>query len=358
MLAEGGCPASVRNKSNSQAWLGSNSGVRMTKPASRIQRRLAAIFCADVAGYTRLMNTDERGTLRLLTSHREITDREIEQHEGRIANTAGDSILAEFASAVEAVQCAIAIQERVAAVNEAVPEERRVMFRIGVHVGEAMVRDGDLFGDGVNVAARLEGLAQPGSVCVSGMTYDYVHRVLPLVFEDLGPQAVKNLDTPVRAYLTRPSGERPSRTIPFDHRRFEIYWARQFQTACMAVMTEVAKTADLKGIDIPVLAAIMDEPNIRLGQLADRVGIERATAERSAARLGTKGLITRTIGAGERRSCQFSPTPEGVDVRSRLRSAVIVEQDRLMAPLSDQERETLKDLLRRVIEARASRTSG
>ena len=329
----------------------------MTKPASGIQRRLAAIFCADVAGYTRLMNTDERGTLRLLTSHREITDREIERQGGRIANTAGDSILAEFPSAVDAVQCAISIQERVAAVNEAVPDERRVMFRIGVHVGEAMVRDGDLFGDGVNVAARLEGLAQPGSVCVSGATYDYVHRVLPLVFEDLGLQAVKNLD-PIRAYLTRPSGQRPSRTTLFDHRRFEIYWARQFHTICMAAMTEVAKTADLKGIDIPVLAAIMDAPGIGLRQLAERVGIERAVAERSAARLEQRGLITRALDPGRPHSWLLSPTPEGIEVRLRLRSAVIVAQDRLMAPLSDQERETLKDLLRRVIEANASRADG
>jgi adenylate cyclase len=329
----------------------------MTTPAPGIQRRLAAIFCADVAGYTRLMNTDERGTLRLLTSHREITDREIERQGGRIANTAGDSILAEFPSAVDAVQCAITIQERVAAVNEAVPDERRVMFRIGVHVGEAMVRDGDLFGDDVNVAARLEGLAQPGSVCVSGATYDYVHRVLPLVFEDLGLQAVKNLD-PIRAYLTRPSGERPSRTTLFDHRRFEIYWARQFQTICMAVMTEVAKTADLKGIDIPVLAAIMDAPGIRLRQLAERVGIEWAVAKRSVARLEQRGFITRAPDTGRSHQRLLSPTSEGTEVRLRLRSAVIVAQDRLMAPLSDQERETLKDLLRRVIEANVSRVNG
>jgi adenylate cyclase len=329
----------------------------MTKPVPGIQRRLAAIFCADVAGYTRLMNTDERGTLRLLTSHREITDREIERQGGRIANTAGDSILAEFPSAVDAVQCAITIQERVASVNEAVPDDRRVMFRIGVHVGEAMVRDGDLFGDGVNVAARLEGLAQPGSVCVSGATYDYVHRVLPLVFEDLGLQAVKNLD-PIRAYLTRPSGERPSRTTLFDHRRFEIYWARQFQTICMAAMAEVAKTADLKGIDIPVLAAIMDAPGIRLRQLAERVGIEWAVAKRSVARLEQRGFITRAPDPGRPHQRLLSPTPEGIEVRLRLRSAVIVAQDRLMAPLSDHERETLKDLLRRVIEANASRTDG
>jgi class 3 adenylate cyclase len=117
------------------------------------QRRLAAFLCADVAGYTRLMAADERATLRLLTAYREMTDREIVQHSGRIANTAGDSILAEFPSAADAVQCALAIQEHIAEMNDTVPEERRIMFRIGVNVGEAMVRNGDLFGDGVNVAA-------------------------------------------------------------------------------------------------------------------------------------------------------------------------------------------------------------
>src|SRR6185503_6721236 len=110
----------------------------MNKPAPIVQRRLAAIVSADVAGYTRLMNVDEAGTLRLLGSHRDVTDRLIAQHGGRIANTAGDSILAEFPSAVDALQCALGIQERIAAVNDEVPEERRVSFRIGLHVGEAL----------------------------------------------------------------------------------------------------------------------------------------------------------------------------------------------------------------------------
>ena len=140
----------------------------MNKPASVVQRRLAAIFCADAAGYTRLMNADETSTLRLLASLRAITDRLIPEHGGRIANTAGDSVLAEFSSVVDALQCALGIQERIAAVNEEVPEARRISLRVGVHVGEVMVSDGDLFGDDVNVAARMQSLAQPGSVCLSG----------------------------------------------------------------------------------------------------------------------------------------------------------------------------------------------
>src|SRR4051812_23709287 len=197
-----------RARLNAAAPSGSLSGVPMNRPAYPVQRRLAAFLCADVAGYTRLMQADERATLRLLTSHREMTDREIAQHGGRIANTAGDSILAEFPNAVDAVQCALTIQDRVADVNEAVPQDRRVTFRIGVHVGEAMVRNGDLFGDGVNVAARLESLAPAGAICLSGSTYEYVRRLMPLAFEDLGPVLVKNIEAPVQAFLIRPTGQR------------------------------------------------------------------------------------------------------------------------------------------------------
>src|SRR5688572_32599201 len=122
----------------------------------KIERRLAAIFAADVEGYSRLMGLDEVGTLRTLTAHREIMDRLIGEHGGRIANTAGDSVLAEFPSAVEAVQCAVEVQEALTAANEPLPEGRQVRFRIGVHVGDVMVKGGDLFGDGVNIAARLQ----------------------------------------------------------------------------------------------------------------------------------------------------------------------------------------------------------
>jgi adenylate cyclase len=313
----------------------------MNKPASGSQRRLAAFFCADVAGYTRLMGADERGTLGLLTSHREIMDREIEQYGGRIANTAGDSVLAEFPSAVDAVQCALNIQNRIAGVNEAVSEERRVTFRIGVHVGEAMVRNGDLFGDGVNVASRLEGLAHPGSICLSGAAHEYVHKVLPLVFEDLGLQVVKNVDAPIRAYLVRPSGQRPAKVIPLVHSRFEFYLVRRLHAICMKALSEIAKTASLRGIDIPALASIIDEPGIGVRQLAERLGIERVAAERSANRLAQRGLVIRTPN-GRRRFGLLRPTPEGIEARLRLRSVVIGVQDRLMAPLAEHERETLR----------------
>jgi TolB-like protein/class 3 adenylate cyclase len=166
----------------------------------KVERRLAAIFAADVAGYSRLMNEDEVGTLNILTAHREVMDRQIAEHGGRIANTAGDSVLAEFPSAVDAVECAIAVQAALAQANLDIPDERRVRFRLGVHVGDVMVRNGDLLGDGVNIAARLQSLADPGGICLSEAAYGYVRKSIPLTFNDLGEQHVKNMKEAIRAF--------------------------------------------------------------------------------------------------------------------------------------------------------------
>src|SRR5215217_4849822 len=175
----------------------------------RVQRRLAAIFAADVEGYSRLMGLDEVGTLRTLTAHREIMDRLIGEHGGRIANTAGDSVLAEFPSVVDAVQSAVEVQEALRGANEALPEDHRVRFRIGVHVGDVMVKGGDLFGDGVNIAARLQALAEPGGVCLSDEAHQHVRKAVPFGFTDLGPRPAKNIEGGVRAFaiqLNEPSG--------------------------------------------------------------------------------------------------------------------------------------------------------
>jgi adenylate cyclase len=179
----------------------------------RVERRLAAIFAADVAFYSRLVGLDEAGTLRLLASHREIMDRLIVEYGGRIANTAGDSVLAEFPSAVGAIQCAVAVQERLAETSRGLPKDRRLQFRIGVHVGDVVVRGGDLLGEGVNVAARLEGLAEPGGIAISSAAHGYVRKALPLVYADLGEQHVKNLDEPLHAYAVRPAVTRTP-TLP------------------------------------------------------------------------------------------------------------------------------------------------
>jgi adenylate cyclase len=172
-----------------------------------VSRRLVAVFAADVEGYSRLMGADEVGTLKGLTERRAILDRIIGEYRGRIANTAGDSVLAEFGSAVEAVQCAVDAQTALAEANASLAPDRRISFRIGIHIGDVMVRAGDLFGDGVNIAARLQTLAKPGAVCISGVTYDQVRKVLPMTFVDLGVQQVKNIQEPIKAYQVSASSE-------------------------------------------------------------------------------------------------------------------------------------------------------
>lgn len=171
----------------------------MTKTTDT-ERRLVAIFAADVEGFSRLMGSDEVGTFRGLTERRAVLDALIASHRGRIANTAGDSVLAEFASAVDAVQCAVAAQGALAEANAGASPDRHINFRIGVHIGDVMVKGGDLFGDGVNITARLQTLAAPGGVSVSGAVYDHVRKVLPFKFADLGAQQVKNIEETVRVY--------------------------------------------------------------------------------------------------------------------------------------------------------------
>jgi adenylate cyclase len=167
----------------------------------RIERRLAAILAADVAGYSRLMGQDEVGTLtRLKAIRRELIDPKIAEHKGRIVKTTGDGILVEFPSVVEAVACAVTVQRRIPERNAGISEDQRIAFRVGIHQGDVIVEDGDIFGDGVNVAARLEGLAEPGGICVSARVQEDTAGKLDLAFEDAGEQQLRNIARPVRAY--------------------------------------------------------------------------------------------------------------------------------------------------------------
>jgi class 3 adenylate cyclase len=179
-----------------------------------VERKLAAIFAADVEGYSRLMGLDEVGTLRTLTAYRVIIDRLIGSHRGRIFNTAGDSVLADFASAVDAVQCAVAVQDAIAKENADRPAGDQMRFRIAIHVGDIIVQGGNLFGDAVNVAARLEALAEPGGICVSRVVRDQIRDKLPYAFEDMGEQKIKNIARPVRAYTLSIAAEAASSTAP------------------------------------------------------------------------------------------------------------------------------------------------
>jgi adenylate cyclase len=169
-----------------------------------MDRRLAAILAADVVGYSRLMETDEAGTLAALKSRRKkVLDPLLARHRGRIVKTTGDGVLVEFASAVNAVQCAIELQKEMTAANGGVPDDRQIWLRIGVNLGDVVVEGSDLFGDGVIVAARLEALADPGAICVSGKVHDEVRGKLALAFEDLGEREIKNIAKPIRVFQTR-----------------------------------------------------------------------------------------------------------------------------------------------------------
>ncbi len=171
----------------------------------RVQRRLAAIMAADVAGYSRLMGVDEEGTLSALKElRRELADPKIKEHRGRIVKTTGDGLLVEFASVVDAVRCAVEVQYEMAERNAGVPEEQRIQFRIGINLGD-IIKDGrDIHGDGVNIAARLEALAEPGGICVNRVVRDQVRDKLDFAFEDAGEQRVKNIARPLRVYRIRP----------------------------------------------------------------------------------------------------------------------------------------------------------
>src|ERR1700722_18053049 len=184
-------------------------GSRKPMEAPPLERKLVAILAADVASYSRLMEIDEEGTLATLSAFRVVTDGLISRHEGRICGTAGDSILAAFGSALAAVQCAVDIQNELARSNNDLEKDRRMQFRIGINVGDVMLKDGDIFGDGVNIAARLEGLADPGGICISRGIHDHVMKKLPFEFEDLGEQTVKNIAQPVRVYRLVLDGRAP-----------------------------------------------------------------------------------------------------------------------------------------------------
>jgi len=168
--------------------------------SERVERRLAAVLAADVAGYSRLMGLDEVGTARTLREHRKVTDALVAKHGGRLVKTTGDGVLLEFPSVVDAVECAVAVQAVMAQRNEEVPVDRQMLFRIGINLGDILIEGDDILGDGVNIAARLEGIAEPGGICISSSAYDQVRGKVAVDFTDLGEQTFKNIARPIRAY--------------------------------------------------------------------------------------------------------------------------------------------------------------
>src|SRR6202043_4019243 len=179
--------------------------------SERVERRLAAILAADVAGYSRLMGAGEERTLAQLKAVRKILiDPKIAEHRGRIVKTTGDGLLVEFGSAVDGLRCAIAVQRGMAEQNAEVPQDQRIEFRIGIHVGDVIIDDNDIFGDGVNIAARLEGIAEPGGVCMSDDAYRQVRGKVEITCDDMGQQSLKNIAEPMRAWRVRLTGQAPS----------------------------------------------------------------------------------------------------------------------------------------------------
>jgi class 3 adenylate cyclase len=177
-----------------------------------LERRLATILSCDVADYSRLMGSNEEATVQALRGHRAVFEALLRQHHGRIFNTAGDAILAEFPSAVEAVRCATEIQSALQTRNEHVPDEQKMLFRMGINLGDVVVQGGDLLGDGVNVASRIQAVAEPGGICISGSVYDQIQNKLSLQFKSLGDQSFKNIAQPVRTFTIThaESGKLPS----------------------------------------------------------------------------------------------------------------------------------------------------
>jgi len=181
-------------------------------PSERAERRLAAILAGDVVGYSRLMGIDEEATLRDLKEHRAaFLHPKVAEHRGRIVKTTGDGVLIEFPSVVDAVRCAVEIQRGMAERNADIPAERRIELRIGINLGDIIIDDDDIYGDGVNVAARLEALAHPGGICISRVVRDQVRDKLDFAFADMGEQSVKNIARPVRVYRSSQTSQRPQR---------------------------------------------------------------------------------------------------------------------------------------------------
>src|SRR2546428_9753549 len=178
-----------------------------------MERKLTAILSADVKGYSRLMGEDEEATIRTLTAYREIMTTLIQQQHGRVVDSPGDNLLAEFASVVDAVRCAMEIQQALHTKNADLPAQRKMEFRIGINLGDVVIEGERLYGEGVNIAARVEGLAEPGGLCISGAVYEQVKTKLALSYEDLGEQAVKNIAEPVRVFRVREQSAAAASTV-------------------------------------------------------------------------------------------------------------------------------------------------
>ena len=244
-----------------------------------IKRKLSAILAADAVGYSRMMGANEEGTLKTLSAHRAVIDGIIEFHDGRIVGTAGDSVLAEFGSPVEAVRCAVEIQDALKTRNDSLPQDRRLQFRVGVNLGDVMVKGNDLLGDGVNVAARLESIAEPGGICISASVYDLIRGKLDLGFLDIGEQSLKNIEHPIRVYrVARDAGVAPG-SVRKARRK-----PRPFAGALVGLVVVAAAVAGYGYfVWLPEQRAAQQAELARAKAAAEEAAAKKAAVERAAA---------------------------------------------------------------------------
>ena len=248
-------------------------------PEQAVQRKLAAILAADIAGYSRLVGLDEEGTLaRLKSLRRELIDPTVAEHRGRIVKTTGDGMLVEFASVVDAVRCAVAVQRATAAREASQLPERRIEFRVGINLGDVVVQDEDILGDGVNVAARLEGISEPGGICLSAAAYEQARDKVEVAFSDKGEQQLKNIARPVRVYrvvLDRPALAQPA-VLPLPDK--PSIAVLPFQNLSGDPEQEYFADGMVEEITTAALAGSLSLPGIRASNTRGR----RSTLNRSA----------------------------------------------------------------------------
>ncbi len=331
--------------------------------ATPIKRRLAAILAADAVGYSRLMAADEEGTMRILAAHRAMIDGIIELQQGRIVNTAGDSVIAEFESPVQAVRCAVEIQDALRTRNDSLPQDKRLVFRIGVNLGDVMVKGDDLLGDGINIAARLESIADPGGICMSSSVYDQIAGKLDLSFVDVGHKSLKNIDRPVRVYRINRDGR--SGTIRARGLSPAARWLTGLAAmALLAIgawhfvldpMQEAAQRAE-----IAAAAKAVEESRMR-SETAER---ERVEAEQQRAR--TNAALTQQLAAAEaaqrRADAQSSAAAEAkraleVERAAEERARAEADLARLRAEAQDEKRKAAAELAAATAARRAAETA-
>jgi adenylate cyclase len=284
--------------------------------AQEVKRKLAAIFCADVKGYSRLMGEDEEWTVHTLNTYKDMMRGLIQQHRGRVVDAPGDNVLAEFASVVDAMQCSVEIQQVLRAKNAMLPENRRMEFRIGINLGDVIEEGDSIYGDGVNIAARLEGLAEAGGICISGSAYEQIENKLPLRYDYLGEYAVKNIAKPVRVYKAQIEPEAAPSRPPVEVASREKMAFPMPDKPSIAVLPFVNMSRDPEqeyfsdGITEEIITALSKVPNlfvishnstftykgkpVKVKQVSEELGVQYVV-EGSVRRAGDKVRITAQL---------------------------------------------------------------